>query len=47
MEDGSQREDIANRFGMLRVSKSYNFRGDVAWSSTSEEEVALEIRLGG
>lgn len=47
MEDGSQRKDIANRLGMLRVSKGYDFRSDVARGSTSEEEVVLKIRLSG
>ena len=47
MEDDSCRKDVAFRFDVLALVELDDFGRNVAWSSTPEEEVFLEIGEGG
>ena len=47
MEDSSQGKDVADGLNVLRLRKLDDLRGDVARSAASEEEILLDVGVGG
>lgn len=47
VEDSPEREDIAVGLNVLVLGEGDDFRGDVAWSAAPEEEIVVEVGMGG